>query len=164
LERTLSFGRELQTERQRRDITLESIAENTKVPTRHLRALEQEQFEQLPGGVFNKGILRSYCRHLGLNEQEWLERFPAAQPANAPDWVAFAENVRRNRESRVSRLRGRWLGVLLMLLAVGAMAWAAWTYVLQPRLNSLPESGQNLSQPFAPRLPVGESNPHIPAT
>jgi len=146
LERTLSFGRELQTERQRRDISLESIAEGTKVPTRHLRALEQEQFEQLPGGVFNKGILRSYCRHIGLDEQEWLERFPAAQPANAPDWVAFAENVRRNRDSRRSRLRGRWLGVLLMLLALGALGWAAWTYVLQPRLSGLPESGYHLTQ------------------
>jgi cytoskeletal protein RodZ len=145
----VSFGRELQTERQRRDISLESIAEGTKVPTRHLRALEQEQFEQLPGGVFNKGILRSYCRHLGLNEQEWLERFPAVAPANAPDWVVFAENVRRNRESRVSRLRGRWLGVLLMLVALGALGWAAWTYVLQPRLSGIPDSGYHVTQTAA---------------
>ncbi len=157
----MSFGRELQTERQRREISLESIAEGTKVPTRHLRALEQEQFEQLPGGVFNKGILRSYCRHVGLNEQEWLERFPAASPSSTPDWVAFAENVRRNRESRSSRLRGRWLGLLLMLLALGALAWGAWKYVLQPRLANAAEStqpSQNLSQPAAPSAPLpGES-------
>ena len=140
----MSFGRELQTERQRREISLESIAQGTKVPTRHLRALEMEQFEQLPGGVFNKGILRSYCRHIGLDEQEWMERFPAAQPANAPDWVAFAENVRRNRESRSSRLRGRWLGVLLMLTVLGAMAWGAWKYVLEPRLLTAPESSYNV--------------------
>jgi len=112
-----------------------------------------EQFEQLPGGVFNKGILRSYCRHIGLDEQEWMERFPAAQPANAPDWVAFAENVRRNRESRSSRLRGRWLGVLLMLMVLGAMAWGAWKYVLEPRLVTAPESSYN-----APALVVA-SNP-----
>lgn len=142
----MSFGRELQTERQRREISLESIAEGTKVPTRHLRALEQEQFEQLPGGVFNKGILRSYCRHIGLDEQEWMERFPAAAPANAPDWVVFAENVRRNRDSHRSGLTGRWLGVLLMLMLLGAMGWAAWTYVLQPRLAGLPDYGYHATQ------------------
>ena len=158
----MSFGRELQTERQRREISLESIAEGTKVPTRHLRALEQEQFEQLPGGVFNKGILRSYCRHLGLNEQEWLERFPAASPANTPDWVAFAENVRRNRESRSSRLRGRWLGLALMVLALSVLAWGAWKYVLQPRLNASPGSSQSLSERATQAL-LGESNRYSPA-
>jgi TRAP-type C4-dicarboxylate transport system permease small subunit len=60
--------------------------------------------------------------------------------------VAFAENVRRNRDSRRSRLRGRWVGVLLMLVALGALGWAAWTYVLQPRLSTLPESGSHLTQ------------------
>ncbi len=143
LESGVSFGRELQLERQRRHITLESIAEGTKVPTRHLRALEQEEYEQLPGGVFNKGIVRSYCRHLGLDEQEWLQRFPnvaAAEPE--PDWASFAENVRRNREFRNSRTRRRWMGVIVMLLLLGGLGWAAWKYVLEPKVLVLPEAGR----------------------
>jgi cytoskeleton protein RodZ len=66
----LAFGQELQWERVQRSVSLESIAEGTKVPQRHLMALELEQFDQLPGGIFAKGILRSYCRHLGLNEED----------------------------------------------------------------------------------------------
>src|ERR1700709_2097148 len=101
LEPEVSFGRELQLERQRRRITLESIAEGTKVPTRHLRALEEEEYGPLPGGVFNKGIVRSYCRYVGLDEQEWLGRFPSVMPAEPEaDWESFAENVRRSRVSR----------------------------------------------------------------
>jgi len=139
----VSFGRELQLERQRRQITLESIAEGTKVPTRHLRALEQEDYEKLPGGVFNKGIVRSYCRHLGLDEQEWLQRFPSAAAAEPePDWASFAENVRRNRDRRNAQTRRRWVGVLLMLALLGAMGWAAWKYLLQPKALSLPSTGQ----------------------
>jgi cytoskeletal protein RodZ len=139
----VSFGRELQLERQRRHITLESIAEGTKVPTRHLRALEQEEYEQLPGGVFNKGIVRSYCRHLGLDEQEWLERFPnVAAEEPEPDWASFAENVRRNREYRNARTRKRWIGVFIMLLLLGALGWAAWKYVLEPKVLVLPEAGR----------------------
>jgi cytoskeletal protein RodZ len=143
LESVVSFGRELQLERQRRQITLESIAEGTKVPARHLRALEQEEYEQLPGGVFNKGIVRSYCRHLGLDEQEWFERFPSALTEEPePDWASFAENVRRNRAYRNSQTRRRWFGVLAMLVVLGALGWAAWQYVLKPRVLVLPEAGQ----------------------
>jgi cytoskeletal protein RodZ len=139
----VSFGRELQLERQRRQITLESIAEGTKVPTRHLRALEQEEYQQLPGGVFNKGIVRSYCRHVGLDEQEWLERFPAAVPEEPePDWASFAENVRRNREHVGTRLVARWWGVVVMLLLLGAMAYSAWYFVLEPKLIVFPQTGQ----------------------
>ncbi len=143
----MSFGRELQLERQRRKISLESIAEGTKVPTRHLRALEQENYDQLPGGVFNKGIVRSYCRHVGLDEQEWLERFPAqAQQEPEPDWASFAENVRRSRAYKNSQTRRRWFGVLVMLLLLGALGWAAWKYVLQTKLVALPGSGQQVTQ------------------
>jgi cytoskeleton protein RodZ len=139
----VSFGRELQLERQRRKITLEAIAEGTKVPTRHLRALEQEEFEQLPGGVFNKGIVRSYCRHLGLDEQEWLDKFPTVLPDQAePDWASFAENVRRNRTKNRTQTGLRWFGVLAMLRVLGVLGWAAWKFVLQPRVQVLPQAGQ----------------------
>jgi cytoskeletal protein RodZ len=140
----LSFGRELQLERQRRQITLEAIAEGTKVPTRHLRALEQEDYAQLPGGVFNKGIVRSYCRHLGLDEQEWLDRFPASDAEAEPDWASFAENVRRNRQFARARTRRRWFGVLAMLLLLGALGWAVWHFVVQPRVVAPPPSTTSL--------------------
>ncbi|WP_263380344.1 helix-turn-helix domain-containing protein [Granulicella paludicola] len=138
----MSFGKELQLERQRRRITLESIAEGTKVPTRHLRALEQEDYAQLPGGVFNKGIVRSYCRYLGLDEQEWLGKFPSVLAVESePDWESFAENVRRSRVNRRSRTGAQWLGVLVMLMALVVLGWAAWKFVLQPRMAVVPQAG-----------------------
>ena len=160
MEAEVSFGRELQLERQRRKITLESIAEGTKVPTRHLRALEQEEYGQLPGGVFNKGIVRSYCRHLGLDEREWLERFPETQPVEAePDWSSFAENVRRNRLRRNSRTRAQWIGVIVLLLLLGALGWAAWTYVIEPRMNAQPQPASSVRCPSLPlSAPIPPSN------
>ncbi len=138
----MSFGRELQLERQRRRITLESIAEGTKVPARHLRALEQEEYAQLPGGVFNKGIVRSYCRYLGLDEQEWMGKFPSVLAVESePDWESFAENVRRSRVGRRSRTGAQWLGVLVMLMALVVLGWAAWKFVLQPRMVVVPQAG-----------------------
>ena len=111
----VSFGAELQQERLKRDVSLESIAESTKVAPRYLRALEEDTYAKLPGGVFNRGIVRSYCRFVGLDEEEWLQRFQTfARAEGEQDWAEFAENVKRSRESmhRFLRNRLRWLGVM----------------------------------------------------
>ena len=142
-EQAVSFGRELQLERQRRHILLESIAEGTRVPLRHLRALEQGEYGQLPGGIFNKGILRNYCKYVGLNEQEWLLRMPQVAVAERDeDWESFAENVRRSRVGKRSRTGAQWLGVLVMLIVLAALGWAAWRMVLRPQVMLLPQAGQ----------------------
>lgn len=65
-----SFGERLKLEREKRDITLEQISASTKIGTRMLEALEQEKFNRLPGGIFNKGFVRAYARCLGLDEDQ----------------------------------------------------------------------------------------------
>lgn len=74
-ERNVSFGTELREERKRRGVDLAAISERTKVSERYLRALEADEHVQLPGGIFNKGMVRGYCRQLELDEQEWLGRY-----------------------------------------------------------------------------------------
>jgi cytoskeleton protein RodZ len=134
----LAFGTELQLERERRAITLASIAEVTKVPQRHLLALEMERFELLPGGIFTKGILRSYCRQVGLNEDEWLQKMPVATTDEpAAEWTQFAENVSRTRAAGMPRMYWRWWGVLLMMLTLSALCWGTWRYVVQPQVGAL---------------------------
>ena len=49
-----AFGDKLKREREMRRITLDEISESTKIPRRYLESLERENFESLPGGVFNK--------------------------------------------------------------------------------------------------------------
>jgi len=130
----VSFGRDLQLEREHRGVSLEQLAAGTKVPSRFLNALEADDFGCLPGGVFNKGIVSSYCRHLGIAEESWLARFAASTQTSSDehDWAVFAENVRRNRVQIGTGMRRRWWGVLLLLIVLGALAWAAWRYVIQP--------------------------------
>jgi cytoskeleton protein RodZ len=133
----LNFGEELQRERERQGVSLEAVAEGTKVQLRYLEALEADQFASLPGGVFNKGFVRSYCRFLGLDEDQWLARYDStvSTEPEEQDWVTFAENVKRTRAQAGAGMRRRWWGVVLMLLLLGAMGWAAWRYVIRPRMQ-----------------------------
>src|SRR5260370_29519693 len=73
-----AFGERLRREREMRGITLDEISESTKISRRHLESLEREDFDSLPGGLFNKGFVRSYARFLGLDETRRLP--PTPQP------------------------------------------------------------------------------------
>ncbi len=137
------FCDELRLERERRQMTLDTICAVTKVSSRHLLALEAGRYEELPGGVFRKGIVRSYISALGLEESLWLERFEASlreSGASKPDddsWVEFAENVRRNRGVSTESATGtRWVGVAAMVVTLIVLGWSVWKFVLHGRLFS----------------------------
>ena len=98
-----SFGEDLRKERLARSFALEDISAVTKISQRHLIALEQEKFRLLPGGILSKGIVRGYANAIGLDPQEWTERFLQADDTGgqtADDdsgWTTFASNVGKAR-------------------------------------------------------------------
>ena len=65
-----AFGDKLRKQREQRGIELDAISNTTKISARMLRAIEEERFDLLPGGVFNKGFIRAYARQVGLDEEE----------------------------------------------------------------------------------------------
>ena len=59
-----TFSDELRRERERQGVSLATISQATKVSERHLRELEAGDLASLPGGVFRKGIVRSYLENV----------------------------------------------------------------------------------------------------
>jgi cytoskeletal protein RodZ len=131
-----NFGEDLRMERLSRGIALEDITAVTKISQRHLVALEQERFRLLPGGILSKGIVRGYVGALGLDQQDWTNRFLQACGAageSADDdrsWTAFASNVGKARILRHDAVenRLRWIGAVMLLLVVGAAAYLSLRY------------------------------------
>jgi cytoskeleton protein RodZ len=145
------FGEELRREREARGIALEAITDSTKISSRHLNALEHEQFDRLPGGVFNRGIVRGYARVVGLDEETWVDRFMSAYQASGmvipddADWTKFAENVVKQRtiDSERQTLRLRWAGVLLLLVLIAGLGWFVYHFVR----NKVSEHGDRGESP-----------------
>ncbi len=75
------FGDDLRLERERRHLSIETIGGITKVPPRHLQALEAGDFARLPSGIFRRGIVRGYLTAVGLDELPWMQRFEATLAA-----------------------------------------------------------------------------------
>src|SRR5271169_4234524 len=76
-----SFGERLKRERELREVTLAEITSATRIATRFLEALENEDWDKLPGGVFNRGFVRAVARYLGLDEEALLGEYDLAHGA-----------------------------------------------------------------------------------
>jgi Uncharacterized protein conserved in bacteria len=99
-----TFGEKLRLERERKNITLEQISVSTKIAIRMLRAIEEDNFSQLPGGIFNKGFVRAYARVLGLDEEKTLAEF---QKASGSDVVAAQADTGRQNLASEAAVRHR---------------------------------------------------------
>ncbi|HWP83586.1 MAG TPA: RodZ domain-containing protein [Terriglobia bacterium] len=64
------LGERLRRERESRGISLQAIAQETRIGVRLLKAIEEEDFDQLPGGIFNKSFIEQYASYLGLDEKQ----------------------------------------------------------------------------------------------
>lgn len=73
-----TFGERLKRERELREVSLKEITTATRIGSRFLEALENEEWEKLPGGIFNRGFVRSIARYLGLDEENLLAEYDLA--------------------------------------------------------------------------------------
>lgn len=138
-----AFGDRLRREREMRGITLDEIAESTKISRRHLESLEKEDFESLPGGIFNKGFVRAYARFLGIDEDQAVADYAANSHEAPPPEDKFPLEIHEEPEGKRKRKPQRsglpWIGAVaaLVVVAAGYMFWA--------RRNQPPELASSVS-------------------
>jgi cytoskeleton protein RodZ len=72
------FGEKFRKAREKKELSLDDVSNVTKISSRMLRAIEEEHFDDLPGGVFNKGFIRAYAKHLGLDSEEAVTDYLAS--------------------------------------------------------------------------------------
>jgi cytoskeleton protein RodZ len=167
-----SFGARLKREREQRKITLDDISVATKIGTRFLAALEEERFDQLPGGIFNKGFVRAYARHLGLDEKQTIADFVAASaprlpetpPEETPVLAAMAVRVPESKQKSRGGDGIPW-GIVAVVLLVMAFGFAVWGFHSReksvPRVVVSPPDGTEQAQPASPGTtsPTAETSP-----
>src|SRR5262249_57167608 len=78
------FGEHLKRERELREVSLDELSKSTRISSRFLDALENENWEKLPGGVFGHGFVRTIARYLGLDEEALLAEYDLARADKLP--------------------------------------------------------------------------------
>lgn len=116
----LGIGERLRNAREARGWTLADVEQLTKIRGVYLQALEEEQFDRLPGGIYARGFLRTYAVALGLDPNELLQAYPRAfRAAEQPIVGVHPVEVPIRPAAPRSRLRRIALyGAGVLLLAV----------------------------------------------
>jgi cytoskeletal protein RodZ len=120
----VSFGEELKRERELREITLREVSESTKISLRYLEALERNAFENLPGGVFNRGFVRAYSQFIGIDPESMVDAYILQENTQ------LGEHRRDGKPAGTNKAGPRrfvWLWWVLGILVVGAVAYWGWT-------------------------------------
>jgi cytoskeleton protein RodZ len=123
----LTLGQELKRRREAKGIELQDISNATRVAVRFLRAIEEDDFASLPGGLFTRSFIRTYARHVGMDEEEAISRYYEQTGQTR-------EDIPRYPFTAVAAERARsifWTRVVIALFVAGVLAlggYGGWHY------------------------------------
>ena len=114
-----TFGENLKREREMRGVTLDEISAATRIAIRFLQAIETEEWEKLPGGVFNRGFVRAVARYLGLDQENIVAEYTLAvgDRPSVPVWTGSPPVV----TSELPQMA--WVVVAVVVVALLAGGW-----------------------------------------
>jgi cytoskeletal protein RodZ len=120
-----SIGRHLRSERELRHLSLEELAQTTRIPLKMLVRIEADRFEELPGEVFARGFLKAYARAVGTSEDAVLARYDEhKKPVELPAPITAAVTPPE---------KGRRFGIAIALVILLILFTLALSIVLRPR-------------------------------
>lgn len=156
---TESIGEQLRLAREARGISLREISEQTRISTRYLEAIEQNNYKNLPGGIFNKSFVRAYAKHIGFDEKEALDGYSrlSREMGTDPDDVPLTPHkpmeMYDNARSPLVTLLLTFL--ILGILSLGAYGLLHWYQRREAAANQ---------PPAPPAIPAPNANSAAPGT
>jgi cytoskeletal protein RodZ len=107
-------GDTLRHAREKRRLSLDEIADRTKISPHILEAIDRDALGEVPGGLFRRGYLRAYTREVGLDSEIFIGDYLTQQTGSADEDVL---HQLRNR-FRANASRRGYVGELFLVLAV----------------------------------------------
>jgi len=133
------IGTTLREARVRRKLTLQQVEEDTKIRVKYLQAMENEDFDVMPGSTYVKGFLRTYATYLGIDAQIVLDEYSSRSgPPREPEPFGGTSALR----PRVHRRRNTLLFVAVLCLLILGVLYALG-------LGREPTDGEPPSRPEA---------------
>jgi cytoskeletal protein RodZ len=126
------IGYSLREARERQGLGYPEIELATKIRAKYIRALEEEDFDAIPGDAYTRGFLRTYAEYLGLDGDvyvdEYASRFLTSWRDEPPSRRETRRETRRIRSRHRPIERRAVLLVLAGIAVVTALVFAAWRY------------------------------------
>jgi len=115
-----TLGEKLKRERETRGVSLSEISKVTNIQSKHLSALEENDFDALPGPVFVTGFLRAYSHHLGLDADDLLIEYQLMRSAKSSQSEPSAP-------TKIGKGKFYVATMAVILVTVGLMVYLGWS-------------------------------------
>ncbi len=163
------MGADLKAARLSKKITLQQVAEDTHISLRHFQNIEEGQYGELPGGMYNRAFLRRYVEYLGLEPNSFLERY---ERESAPQAEKLAKAKVRSTDlpPRPVRIPSVLIWSVMLLVSVAGLYFSRhWiAAVFSPYFSHPPAARLTEAKPTPPPpaqvAPEPAPNQTIPAT
>lgn len=152
----MEIGNTLKEARESRGISLETAEEYTKIRRKYLEALEEENFDILPGKVYVKGFIKNYAKFLKLNADELASAYESG--------ITPEEREDEFDGKKLTKIEGRKGGgaVKLTIVLVAVVMVAALIYL--PQMSGKDEAGpvdSGKSKIVENNKPAAPANPEL---
>lgn len=123
----IEIGNALREARNRQGLSIRDAEDATKIRSKYLQAMEQDDFEVLPGPTFVMGFLRTYSAYLGLDADAVVEEYRTAYAPHILDAHRLPNAPLRSRPRQASAPRSNYVVVaVIALLVIIILAWVGW--------------------------------------
>jgi len=141
-----SLGEKLRLAREERGISITEVAEATRISPHYLQAIEVDDYRTLPGGIFNKGFIKSFAKYVGVDEQEALADYARVVNADSEQQAAN-EPLNRYRPEVLTddRAGGSMIPTIIGAVVILAIVTAAVLFGLNYLKNRQSEPVANAS-------------------
>lgn len=156
-----SLGQQLKQAREERGITIHQIADATRLGSRFLQAIENDDYKILPGGVFNRAFVRKFARHVGMDEEQAVRLYDQqlAEMGGEPvktSYIGLSDEAESKHSSNSLFLT---LIVVILLGAAGGAAWLAFNPSGQQPKSSDTPTPQIMATPVPTATPEASPTP-----
>lgn len=126
---SLTLGEKLRQAREERGISIAEVAEQTRISPHYLEFIENDDYRTLPGGIFNKGFVKSYAKYVGIDEQEALQDYSKLLSSQDSE-VSEEPKTYRPEVLTDDRSSTSFLPTLIIAaIILGLMSWGIFTLV-----------------------------------
>lgn len=157
---SLTLGEKLRQAREERGVSISEVAEQTRISAQYLGCIENDDYRTLPGGIFNKGFVKSFAKVVGIDEQEALQDYTQLI-ANQGSPVADEPKTYRSEVLTDDRSSSSSLPtIILAVVILGLMTAGILTFLNYYNKESVPAANPtvNTNANTATNITVANTN------
>jgi cytoskeleton protein RodZ len=121
----LGIGNMLKDAREARGLTLEKVEAETKIRKKYISAMEQDEFQTLPGPIYARAFLKNYAKYLNIDTEEILEALKEIHPGENVQAETAKPVDKAVKKAGLTRYWLYFVGVLLVAAVAASIYYGA---------------------------------------